>query len=495
MSAQDRSSIEPDHVSGFAHWLGLSDVTAAPKWAQRLNFIKHDLSLFEAIQASSKQPYYPLPTSVAAPSYAGIISAASPALRNDPEEALQRAHANNKDTSWFSYLPEHITVSDQPGWLQNVPVAIKDFISVKGMPLTGGSASSDTTPATEDAEVIRRLRARGAVMLGMANLHELAFGATSDNPWFGRVVNPVAPHCLPGGSSGGSAAAIAGGIVPVAVGTDTGGSVRLPAACCGIVGLKPSYDAVPRSGGLDLAPSLDHIGPMGQSVDACASLFAAMLNLDEVPAWKISSLQGLRVAQLGGYFAKPLHSEVRAALHQAAAALNEEGTSVVEQRLPGDDFMSMVYMLTVNAEGAASHAERLQTRGHLVDDDIRMRIELGCFLPATWYLKAQHLRRDFVQGVHALFNDYDVLLCPTMRTPAPALDTKKVDIDGVQFPLHAALAQLTLPFNLTDCPAISIPWGAAQDGAPIGMQLVAAPGQDWKLLAIAERLENWRGKN
>src|SRR5206468_4757266 len=184
----------------------------------------------------------------------------------------------------------------RPGLLAGVPIAVKDLMAVQAAPMSGGGRAWDRPVARADAEVVARLRRAGALVIGLSNLHEFAYGITSDNPHFGRVVNPACPDRIPGGSSGGSAAAIAAGIVRHAVGTDTAGSVRIPAACCGIVGLKPSYDAVPRQGVLDLAASLDHVGPMARTVDECAELFAAMLGFPQVPPWVRPRLDGTTVA-------------------------------------------------------------------------------------------------------------------------------------------------------------------------------------------------------
>jgi aspartyl-tRNA(Asn)/glutamyl-tRNA(Gln) amidotransferase subunit A len=221
------------------------------------------------------------------------------------------------------------------GLLAGAPIVVKDLMAVKGLPLTGGTRALDAAPAREDAAVVARLRAAGAAIIGLTNLHELAAGITSDNVHFGRVVNPASPDRVPGGSSGGTAAAIAAGIVRMGVGTDTAGSIRIPAACCGIAGFKPSYDVVPRAGVLDLAPTLDHVGPLAASVDDCARLFAAMLGLTEMPRWTQASLGGRRVARLGGYFAEPLDPEVRAALDAAFAALASDGASRVEHAIDG----------------------------------------------------------------------------------------------------------------------------------------------------------------
>jgi Asp-tRNA(Asn)/Glu-tRNA(Gln) amidotransferase A subunit family amidase len=302
-------------------------------------------------------------------------------------------------------------------------------------------------------------------------------------------VNPVAPGRIPGGSSGGSAAAIAAGIVPAAIGTDTAGSIRIPAACCGIAGFKPSYDAVPRAGVMDLAPTLDHVGPMGRTVADCAMLFAAMRDLPAEPAWTYRDLTGRTVARLGGYFEHPIDEEVRRALDAAARALARDGARCVDRVIEGVELAPAIQLNTICAEATAVHAERLRTRGDRMGEDVRVRIEMGHFVPGHWYVKAQKLRRVLVAHMDAAFAGADVLLCATMRVPAPVIGASRVDIGGKSYALHTAVTNLTLPFNLAGLPAVSIPWTLSTDGVPICLQVIGARGRDWRTLAVAQRLE------
>jgi aspartyl-tRNA(Asn)/glutamyl-tRNA(Gln) amidotransferase subunit A len=308
-------------------------------------------------------------------------------------------------------------------------------------------------------------------------------------------VNPVAPSRIPGGSSGGSAAAVAAGIVPLAVGTCTAGSVRIPAACCGIVGFKPSYDAVPRIGVLDLAPTLDHVGPMGISVDACARMFAAMLDLREEPAWQLDGLAGVKAARLRGYFDEPLDPGVRRAVDEAIAALANDGAACADRSIEGMALAPAIQFNTICPEAAAVHSDLISARGADYGEDVRVRIEIGHFLPGHWYVKAQRLRRELVDRIDAAFEQADVLVCASMRTPAPPIGANKVAIGDEPFVLHTAVTQLTLPWNLSGLPAVSIPWTRSKDGVPICVQVVARRGDDWQALAVAERLERaapWR---
>jgi aspartyl-tRNA(Asn)/glutamyl-tRNA(Gln) amidotransferase subunit A len=325
--------------------------------------------------------------------------------------------------------------------------------------------------------------------MGLANLHEFAYGITSDNPHFGRVVNPASDDRIPGGSSGGSAAAIAAGIVRHAVGTDTAGSVRIPAACCGVVGLKPTYDAVPRAGVIDLAYSLDHVGPMARTVDECAELFAAMCALPQVPACTRESLRGCRVGSLAGYFAEPLEADVARAVEQAAAALARDGARVTEMTLEGAALAPAIQLQTIAPEATAFHLDRLQRDGAAFGEDVRVRLETALSFPSAWYAKAQRLRSAWVRTLDAAFEQHDVLLCATLRAPAPHVGAARIDIGGRSIALHTAVTGLTLPFNLAGAPAVALPWSSTAAGVPLSIQLVAARGRDWDLLAVARRLE------
>ncbi len=385
-------------------------------------------------------------------------------------------------------MPEGVEAGAR-GFLSGVPVAVKDLMRVSGAPLTGGSHALDDAVPSRDAEVVARLRRAGAVVMGLTNLHELAYGITSDNPRFGRVMNPAARDRIPGGSSGGSAAAIAAGIVRAALGTDTAGSIRIPAACCGIVGFKPSYDALPREGVIDLAATLDHVGPMGRDVEDCAALFAAMLGLASVPDWTWRDLGGRRVARLGGYFAAPLDDEVAAAVEEAARALEDEGARVAPRDVEGIELAPAIQFNTIAPEATAVHADRLRTRGERFGEDVRVRREIGQFLPGAWYVKAQRLRTRLVRAIESAFAEADVLLCATLRAPAPPVGAASVAIGGRTYPLHTAVTQLTMPFNLAGLPAVSVPWTASRDGVPIAVQVVAPRGEDWRALAFAERLQ------
>jgi aspartyl-tRNA(Asn)/glutamyl-tRNA(Gln) amidotransferase subunit A len=475
-------------LAGYSDWLGYGHGDRSEAWVRRLEINAPELARFRSLAAPSCAPYRAVPSQVVPAD--GIADHAGPPLRTDAGAALTRARAQPQLNA-FTWLADSVPVHG-PGILAGVPIVVKDLMAVTGHPLTGGSAAGDPAPATHDAEVVARLKRAGAAIIGLANLHEWAYGITSDNLRFGRVVNPAAPSRIPGGSSGGSAAAVAAGIVEAAVGTDTAGSVRIPSACCGIVGFKPSYDAVPRTGVADLAGSLDHVGPMCRTVDACATMFAAMLDLPAVPKWAWRDLAGRRFARLGGYFADPLDPEVRAALDAAEAALAKDGARCSAAMVEGIADARAIQFVTIAPEASEVHLRRLVERGPAIGEEVRVRLEIGQFIPGAWYVKAQRLRRQLADAVEALFESADFLLCPTLRTPAPPVGAREVEIDGRRYPLHTAVTQLTLPWNLTGLPAITIPWSASRDGVPIGIQIVGRRGADWSVLAAGQRLEALR---
>jgi aspartyl-tRNA(Asn)/glutamyl-tRNA(Gln) amidotransferase subunit A len=471
-------------LAGYAGWLGHGHADRAAAWVARLGMNAPEIDAFRAAPTPDVPVYQAVPTRVEPPKGVGAGDAHLP---TDATEALQRAR-QRADLNAFTYLPARLEPAGR-GILAGVPIAVKDLMLVKGMPITAGSHAMDAEVAQRDAEIVARLRRAGAVVIGLANLHEFAYGITSDNPRFGRVVNPAAPSRIPGGSSGGSAAAIAAGIVPLAVGTDTAGSIRVPAACCGIAGFKPSYDALPRDGILDLAFSLDHVGPMGRNVDDCATMFAAMLELPAVPKWTRRDLGGVKIARLGGYFEDPLDVEVRVALDEAAAAAASDGAQVIARDIEGIELAAAIRLNTISAEATAYHAERLEERPEGYGEDVRVRLEMGMFLPASWYVKAQRLRRVIAERIEALLREADALLIPAMRAPARPVGEVRAKIGDKDYALHTAVTDFTGPFNLTGMPAICLPWSGSRDGVPIGLQVVGARGRDWDVLAIAQRLQ------
>ena len=470
----------------YARWIGSGDPARAPLWVDRLGVNEEEIARFRdaphvAGPAYAARPTVPVPP--APPGEGALQRMSGP----DAQSALDKARAATPMCLFTQVVDRLTTPAD--GYLRGAPFAAKDLIGVGGLQRTAGSASEGRDPFPYDAASVAAMKRHGGVVVGLANLHELAFGGSSANPVFGSVVNPAAPQCIPGGSSGGSAAAVAAGIVPVALGTDTGGSIRIPAACCGVVGFKPSYDAVSREGVIEVAATLDHVGPIGRIVMDCAYAFAALTDMPEFPGVANRPLYGLGVARLGGHFEEPLDRDVRRALDGACDQMRLDGAQVGAAAVEGAELASAIYFVTVLGEAGCEHAERLALHGPKLGEDVRVRLEIASFLPATWYLKAQRMRRQLAERLQAVLEGADVLLCATMRAPAPRIGAGSVEIDGKRYSLHAAVSDLTLPFSLAGLPAISIPWGTSRNGVPIGLQVIGAAGQDWRVLEVARRLE------
>lgn len=485
-------SPDPQALASFAHWLGLAEADRSALWTERFTMNAPELAQFRAA-ADSHTPYYVAaaiqPDSPPA-AWSSQNGAPKSASRARASRALQAAReSQSRKMSIFTHLPEDGPNEVARGYLNGEPVAVKDMIGVQGMPRTGGSASSTSAPFHSDSAAVALVKQHGGAVIGLTTPHELAFGANSDNPVYGRVINPITPERIPGGSSGGSAAAVAAGIVDVALGTDTGGSVRIPAACCGVVGFKPSYNAVSREGVIEIAPTLDHIGPIGKSVDACARMFAALTDQPASPGIPDTPLHGLKLGVLGGFFADPLSESVRQSLQQTIKLMEDDGAGSTAVAIGTAELAPAIYFMTVSTEAAESLGQRVRETPEQLGEDVRVRLEMASFIPGHWYLKAQRLRRQLAQDFEQAFAQCDVLICPVMRAEAPKVGEKTVEIGGQSYPLHTAVSNLTLPFSLAGLPAIALPSGLSPDGAPLSIQLIAAQGKDWKLLEVAKRVE------
>lgn len=481
-------------------------------WLDRLQLNIPELQCLDALsEAGGAQYQAPAvdvrPKGIAPQGDAQGIAAIAEAARREPggiqtpaQRALQAAQAHS-NLHAFIELAGETQIAEQAQAARErfqdglqvpllaVPIAVKDLMSVRGFHLTGGSGGPSTGAEATDAVAVQRLRSAGAIIMGTTNLHELAYGITSVNPHFSAVVNPRSADHIPGGSSGGSAAAVAAGIVRAAVGTDTAGSIRIPAACCGVVGFKPTYDAISRQGAMDLGPTLDHIGPITQSVDDSALLFSVMAGLPAQVPERLADLQGVRVGIPRRYFFEPLAADVSRAMDAAIARLKADGAEIVHIDISGVQDASALQFATLCSEATAIHWERLLARPDSLGEDVRVRLEIGQLFPAIWYTRAQGARKSLAQNFQSAMQGIDILLTPTLRTTAPPNGTKSLQVGDTQMPLHAAVTSLTLPFNLTGMPAISLPCGNGDNGLPVGLQLAALHNHDWRLLAVAARAE------
>ena len=357
------------------------------------------------------------------------------------------------------------------GPLTGVPIALKDIVDTKGVRTTAASAIlRDNVPA-EDATIVERFRAAGAIIIGKLTLHEFAFGGTNNNPHFGACHNPWQLEYIPGGSSGGSGAAVAAGLCYGAIGTDTGGSIRLPAHYCGIVGLMASYGRVPTRGVFPLAWSLDHAGPMTRTVRDSALMLQAIAGHDprdplsatvSVPDFTSGLAAGVRGLRLGvprGYFFEDLDPDVGQAVEAALDVLRGLGADLVDVEFPYTDQIGPIGWTIIMAEGAAVHEDSLRRHPELFGDDVRTLIELGALRSALDYIQAQRARALLRAEAEALFDSVDALITPSAPVTATPIGARSVVLNGTRRDLSLIQAKCSLPFDLTGQPAISVPCG------------------------------------
>lgn len=383
------------------------------------------------------------------------------------------------------------------GPLAGVPFAVKNLFDVAGLTtLAGSKINRDRPPATRDAEVVGRLRAAGAILVGAVNMDEYAYGFTTENTHYGVTRNPHDLDRVAGGSSGGSAAAVAAGLVPLALGSDTNGSIRVPAALCGVFGLKPTYGRVSRAGTVLFSPSLDHVGPFARSVLDVALAFDAVQGHD--PADPVSSarpaeptvphlgrgVDGLRLSVADDYFARGAQPEALAVVDTVARALG------VTRRVtfPEPQRARAGAMVITASEGASLHLDDLRTRAKDFDPMTRERFLAGAFIPATTYLQAQRFRAWYRRAVVALFQDVDVVLAPTTPWPAVRFDEQTIVVDGAEILARPNYGLFTQPLSFIGLPVLSVPVRHA-GRLPLGVQLIGAPWTERMLLSAAAALE------
>jgi len=375
------------------------------------------------------------------------------------------------------------------GPLHGIPISVKDLVDVAGTPTTSGSAVAPRLPA-EDAPIVVRLRDAGAIIIGKTNLHEFAFGTTSEESAFGPVHHPKDPSRSPGGSSGGAAVALVEGMCFGSVGTDTGGSVRIPSAICGTVGLKPTYAELPCDGIVPLSTTLDHVGPMARSVADVAVMFEAM-SAQSHPLRVVGPERKYTFGVPEPYFCDRLHPDVRAALERTRQALVAAGHEVRRVAIEHASRTADVYLHIVLPEASWYHAPMLSSDPDRYSPGVRLRLEMGRYVLAEDYVRAMHLREILRAAVNAALQSCDVLLLPTQPIPAPELGATTVDVDGSREPVRATMLRLTQLFNITGHPAISLPAGTTGDGWPVGIQLVGQSGTTNQLLHVAAIVERY----
>lgn len=316
-------------------------------------------------------------------------------------------------------------------------------------------------------------------MVGKTNLHELCYGITSTNPHYGAVRNPWDTERIPGGSSGGSAAAVAANLIFMGSGTDTGGSIRIPASMCGVVGFKPTYDQVSRKGVGPLGFTLDHVGPITRTVRDAAICFAAMSGRPVAPP---QPLRGVRIGIPKTFFFDRVEAQVQ---NSVSAAAVKSGAELIDVAVPDIEAINAVGRLILMAETATVWRRYLNRREDF-GADVLAGIEQGRLIPATDYLDAQRLRRILAKEFEQVWRQVDLLLTPTTPTPAPKIGQTTLELDGIVEDIRVASTRLVRPFNVLGWPALSIPCGKSREGLPIGLQLIAPPGHDEELLAVGQ---------
>ncbi|MEY2342832.1 AtzE family amidohydrolase [Acidithiobacillus sp. IBUN Pt1247-S3] len=425
------------------------------------------------------------------------------------DDALARISAQNPRLNAFTlvtaerarqeaaHVDQLVAAGKNPGPLAGVPFAVKNLFDIQGeVTLAGSKINRDLPPATADATLIQRLAAAGAILVGALNMGEYAYDFTGENLHYGPSRNPHDLQRMSGGSSGGSGSAVGGSLVPLALGSDTNGSIRVPSSLCGIFGLKPTYGRLSRGGSFPFCPSLDHVGPMARTVQDLALAYDALQGPDDrdaalaeratEPVGVLSNDLDphLRIAVLGGYFAQQGTDASREALRRVADALAAQATIEIPEVIAA---RAAAYVIT-NAESSNLHLPNLRTRAADYDPDVRDRMLAGALLPATAYLQAQRVRARFQKIVAEIFSQYDILLAPATPMTAPAIGQKTMELGGEEMLVRPHLGLYTQPFSFIGLPVVSVPL-QLPDSLPIGVQIIAAPWQEAKALQIARVLE------
>ncbi len=387
------------------------------------------------------------------------------------------------------------------GPLHGIPIGLKDLYYTKGVRTTVGSKIMRDFVPDYDAAVTERFRDAGAILLGKLQMHEFALGATSENPHDGPARNPWDTTRITGGSSGGSGSAVAAGQCMAALGSDTGGSVRIPASACGIVGLKPTFGRVSRVGVFPLANSLDTVGPMTRTVMDTAMVMNAIAGYDERDQSSANradedftrllnkDISGLRIGVPQDYFYDMIEEEVAAAVRRAAAVLEGLGAQVEECSIPALNDSISISGTILLTEAAEIHLDNLRRQPDDFGSDVRGRLEEGAMTPAVTYIAAQRARTEFNQAIAEAMKIYDVLLAPTTALGAPKLSENFVDVGGAHEAKLSIMPRLTRPHNICGIPTVSVPCGFTSEGLPIGMQLAARSFEDALALQVAHLYE------
>ncbi len=378
--------------------------------------------------------------------------------------------------------------SEALGPLAGVPYAVKNLFDIEGLTTLAGSKVNQSLPAaTADAVLVAQMKAAGAVLVGALNMDEYAYGFTTENTHYGSCHNPHDLTRIAGGSSGGSGAAIAAGQVPLTLGSDTNGSIRVPSSLCGVWGLKPTFGRLSRRGTYPFVHSIDHLGPMASSLAGLGLAYDALqrpdsldpgchaLRVEPVSLALGQGIGGLRIGVLGGYFHDNAGPEAREVVALAARTLDAQSDVI----WPDAALARAAAFIITASEGGSLHLNDLRTRADDFEPLSVDRFIAGALQPADWYLRAQRFRRTYRDKVNALFQDWDLLLTPATPVSATVIGTEWLELNGVRQPCRAAMGLLTQPISFAGCPVVTAPmWPAGAGGLPIGVQIIAAPWRE-----------------
>lgn len=426
---------------------------------------------------------------------------------------LQHSHAlNPKLNAYISFRDEkaledaakmdaEIAAGNYRGPLHGIPMAIKDNIYIGNEVTTMASKYHENFVSEDDASVVENLKNAGVVLIGKLNMHEYAWGITNNSPHFGPVKNPWNLSKIPGGSSGGTGAAVSAGMTPVSLGTDTAGSIRIPSSACGIVGLKPTHGLVPKYGCFPLAWTLDHIGPMTKTVEDAAIVLQAIAGFDSRdPVSKqieaIDYLAGIDEPLAGkvigieeAYFFKDIDAPIEAMIRDLLKELEANGAIVKKVKIPALRYSEYVELATSLSEASAIHYEQLKKDPQHYGEDIRMLFELGLLFDSVDYLQAQQLRSELKAEFTKIFEEVDVLIAPTLPSLPNDIGSDVVMINGKEEDVLNNTIRMTGPSNLTGLPALSLPIGLI-DGLPVGMQIIGNAFDEATIFNIAKNIED-----
>ena len=404
------------------------------------------------------------------------------------ERAVQEAKAIDQRRTRGDTLPP----------LAGVPYAVKNLYDIQGtVTLAGSTVNQTNPPAQADAFLVQQMQAAGAVLVGALNMDEFAYGFTTENTHYGPSHNPHDLSRIAGGSSGGSGAAVAARQVPLSLGSDTNGSIRVPASLCGVWGLKPTFGRLSRRGTYPFVHSIDHLGPFADSLQGLGLAYDALQGVDAydpgchakrvepVSSTLHHGLHGLRIGVLDGYFHDFATAPARQVVQDAAHALG------VTQTLswPEAAMARAAAFIITASEGGQLHLDHLRTQADAMEPLSVDRFIAGALQPAAWYVQAQRFRRIYREKVNALFEDWDVLLAPATPVSAPTIGTEWLDLNGQQLPSRAAMGLLTQPISFAGCPVVVAPmWPSGTEGMPIGVQVIAAPWREEAAFRVAHVL-------